>query len=266
MKRKLNKSDNAVAEALAALKTSVSEPSSKKKGKKENDQQKRKEKGDNKPILERPFSKLHSLITSQKRSTESRLKEMGVDVDLLLNLEDETPENEVVKKAKLEPEAKKTAAKGNPTQPAPVSPAVDLEAIIDTMPENPKDINKGILSYLNKLQYVALAKAEKMLAVSNDSPSELIKLATALRDMQLVIRWTKKMEDVILNNPSKMKPPGVGSGFRLLERLASSAKQVKIESEVDKRTSGARNGAIANSNLDLPLDDAPASKQAGGGA
>lgn len=275
MKQKLNKSKQNVFDALrnlSAKKTLASEQMNKKEERVEEGPKKHKEeKADRK---EKPIrhdspnlNKLSALVSSQKKSAASRLKELGVDVETLLESDAEEGDERVPGEKELAKKGKKGGLQGNPspTPPADLNAMLDLERIVGDMPENPRDMNRGILSYLNKLQYLALAKAERMLTcISGESASELVKLATALKDMQLTIKWTKKMEQVILNNPSKMKPPGVGGGFRLLDKLTMLSKSAKQEADADRRTSGARNSAAANPNLELPSDNDAPSKQAGG--
>jgi hypothetical protein len=268
MKQKLNKS---IKDALASLRDLSSEKTSltesekveerkpkKGEGRKDVEERKKASRSSDNPSIDR----LSRIVSSQKKTAAQRLKEQGVDLETLLSGDEEEvetgDEEEGVKKGKLVRKPLKDCSKGNPHPTPPAVPALlDLDTIVESMPEDSKDLNRSILSYLTKLQYVALAKAEQMLLnpAVLESPSELIKLATALRDMQLTIKWTKKMEQVILNNPSKMKPPGVGGSFRLLDKVAMFAKQTKQESEIDKRNSGYQNSRPAAHELDVPADD-----------
>lgn len=300
MKQKLNKSDmNAALKALRGISVSTSEDESSKgeeskaKGSKKKGNDNR-HKGKQEKIAASSYSpdlsKLKALLSKKKQSLKADLLDDDIDVSLV---EKEAETSSPVKHAKasksdaeesdsndrvgVKPPVnedrlgvdrrKKHAVKATPAREPHQSPVqVDLTSIIDDMPDNSKDVNKGIMSYLNKMQYLALARAEKLLT-SNDiwlDPSELVKLTTSLRDMQLTIQWTKKLKDTILNNPSKMKPGGVGVGFRLLDRVASFAKQTKAEANIDGRTSGVKHGvAASNSTLDIP-EDKGSTKQVGG--
>lgn len=291
MKKQL-KHEKGVRSALDVLKalnsTSKDEPS-KKKGLEDREETKKKgnkdkgnvgKKEDHSPSLD----KVHSLLSKRKQHLEQRLKEQGVDVDSLLSEDSqasiEEHEESLVEKVRKASELERKGKKGldkrdeelgdldrkgkkntrvlqphreSPTKPhsAPVLPDFDLES----MPESKSELNRGVLNYLTRMQYIALHQAEQLLLKSDlkASPSELIKLATSLKDMQLTIRWTKKLEDAILNNPSKMKPPGVGGSFRLLDRVSLYAKEAKKEVNVDGRKSGIKH-ALNSSQLELPPD------------
>jgi hypothetical protein len=157
-------------------------------------------------------------------------------------------------------------------QPRPQEPPVydvdeeQMNQIINDMPEDRKDLQKGIVRYLDKLQYIALSRAEKTLLnpTSRASSSELIKLATALKDMQLTIRWTKKLEQAILQNPSKLLPQGSGRSFTLLSRVKEMSSATKRENDVDPRKSGIKKGnaLLIAREMELPSDDQSVEKKA----
>jgi len=141
-----------------------------------------------------------------------------------------------------------------------------IDKIYAKIPISRKQTGREVLGYIDKLQYVVLARAERMLSDGRllVSPSELIKLAAALKDMQLTIKWTKKLEDIITNNPSKMLPTGSGRGFTLLSKLREMSSTAKRESERDNRQSGARNTNRVF--IPLPSDDEEKPKKAAEGA
>jgi hypothetical protein len=272
-----------VNKAIAALKglrnTPADESISLEEAKESKKENSKKNKGERREepnrIPSSDVSRLKDIVKKQKASLESRLKEFGVDLSSLSGAVDEdNEESEDRENVESKPEkgSKKTGkasrvggkAKkvGLLTQPRAqgdsISDAtVDLDDIFSEMPESSKEQQQGIVSYLTKLQYIALARAEKMLASPNllCTPDALIKLTNSLMDMKLTLKWTKKLEDTILNNPSKMKPSGVGGQFRLLDRLAAVAKTVKQEAENDGRKSGIKRGAEINSDLELPAEE-----------
>lgn len=134
----------------------------------------------------------------------------------------------------------------------------ELDDLFDKMPNDRKKITKSVMSYLDRLQYLALARAEKKL-ISNDeklSPTELIKLSQALKEMQLTIKWTKKLEQAILDNPSKLIPPGSRS-FTLLSKVKELASSTKREMTRDGRQSGIKNAnnVMIAREINLPKDD-----------
>lgn len=137
----------------------------------------------------------------------------------------------------------------------------ELNSIFDDLPTNPRDTRREIDSYLNKLQNLALKKAELMLKsfALDTSPSELIKMVKELKEMQLTNRWTKKLEKAILENPSKLLPPGTRGGWTLLSKVKEMSQQLKSAKEQDNRKSGIKHGnnAVVMNNQDGPVLDLP---------
>ena len=124
------------------------------------------------------------------------------------------------------------------------------------MPTDRKKLQQEMLGYLDKLQYLALARAEKRLvsAEENIPTSELIKMTKEMKDLQLAIRWTRRLEKVILENPSKLLPPGA-RGFSLLAKVKEMSSNAKKEQDKarDGRNSGNRN-ARGSIFIPLPVD------------
>lgn len=154
---------------------------------------------------------------------------------------------------------------GSGTQPhSPSHPTPDallsrlekgLSQIIKDIPDNNSDRRTQMGEYITKIQALVLAKAELLLKDPSVyvPPSELIKLAQSLEDMSLAIRWSKKMEKIILANPSKMIAPGTrGAGWSLLSRVKEMSSATLKESKQDGRGSGPRN---TNESLGVNLTD-----------
>jgi hypothetical protein len=268
---------NTAEEGQSSIEEKRSASKGEKKSKGVEERESSREKANHPSSVTPNLEKIKHLISNQKSTLSSRLKELGVDVEELViedkkdvieeEREDKGSKKSGSKHKELEGKGKKSGpdmlpqaggeSESRSSKGKSNSMSIDVEDVIESMPESPRDISKGIMSYLNKLQYLALARAEKMLTSSLlfSDPSEMVRLATALKDMQLTIKWTKKMEEVILNNPSKMKMPGSSGSFRLLDRLSMYSKQTKMEQESDGRKSGIKQGNNMMRELDVPTDD-----------
>jgi hypothetical protein len=143
---------------------------------------------------------------------------------------------------------------GNPTLPMSTLLDQQMLSILKNMPKDRRDLEKELSSYVGKLKYLAIRKAEKLLTQGSNtlSPSELVKLTQSLTDMQLTMRWTKKLEKAILENPSKLNRPGQGNGWSLLSQLQKLSVSTKNESKRDGRTSGVQKSYEV---LDLPGEE-----------
>lgn len=129
-----------------------------------------------------------------------------------------------------------------------------LDKIFEEIPQDRRQLHKQLETLLSRLQYVALRKVEAQLGHELTSSTELVKIVKELKDLALVSKWTKKLEKVILENPSKITPPGM-KGFTLLGRVKemSSAARNEQNKQKDMRNSGYKHSKA--SVIPLPKDE-----------
>lgn len=153
------------------------------------------------------------------------------------------------------------------THSEPASKTSEIQDIFENMPADKLLLQRAVNSYLDKLQYLALARAEKVLSsgVSDIPASELVKLASQLKDLQLTAKWTRKLEEAILDNPSKMLPPGSGKNFSLLGRLKLLGSSVMQEQKKDGRESVVKRSRNIM-DVPMPADDSTESNKKAVGA
>lgn len=146
----------------------------------------------------------------------------------------------------------------------------DFDASYKKIPSSRRDQQRDITGYLTKLQALVLRKAEAILknATMLVSPVELIKMVKELKDMELSTKWQRKLEKAILENPSKLLPPGQRGGWTLLSKVKENAQQLKQAVDQDSRKSGIKKGEeiAKTNNISLEMPDDSSEKKSVSGA
>lgn len=193
-------------------------------------------------------------LLAKKDELLEELKEEGELLEEEEDSEEEDGEGSnsgVGKNSKMAGKGERGVSRGQPPTPSLSIPALD--SILKAMPKDRKEMDREVFSYLGKIKYLALRRTEKLLANPHIEipPSELVKLSKELTDLQLTVRWTKKLERAILENPNKLNRPGQGGGWSLLKQLQTMSTNTKKENTRDGRDSGIKNAREA---LELPPD------------
>jgi hypothetical protein len=97
----------------------------------------------------------------------------------------------------------------------------------------PSQINKALMLQIEKVQLRAITKADALLMnedkLAELSPSQLIDFVTKLADLKLVLHWTTKLEQAILNDPKRLTVPGAAKATPLLSKLRQMSASAKKE-------------------------------------
>ena len=135
------------------------------------------------------------------------------------------------------------------SRPTPLVPQLDLSCLPDT----PKKTQEMIASLMQKTIALSLKRLEKQLTYLGDDGVSITTLISGIKDLaelQIVLRWTEKLEEQILSGKVKL-PAGV-KGMPALSKLQRLAKEA---GDAEKKEQGSGDPEWMG---DMPAEDVPA--------